>query len=582
MFEGILQYHKLCLVYHIEKNTILIYFNLHSLFRHTVLSKILKKSYATTKNVIILFLTPGNLCDEEDGPTHHLFNDALDISIQQMTVVEDAEETEAPDDEVFLNVETSTITPPQSSSLSHHHEHSEDDGRHTWLREARSLCGDDLESLASEAAEDFPITPRLSELDNVSHETSVLFGDPLDDDIICQQKSNIDTDMAHKLTVEGDHPVTEPENNNLIIPADRETAISTQSSCTSPRNEQDDFHEKIQVDERMSAIISKTVKEDDYVFQASVAMSNAIEQEGLGNFEAAFDMYKFGIGLLLCGVQTDTDTDRRDAVRRKTAQYLLRAETLYKTSISRSTTNAGTNSDEKPENTNSNKNMSLDGKWRFRLSDVKVIGLIDKVMLVQRVFSQDDEVFVMKVLHKLGAEYKRNQSNNNNKNSKNNNKSNRNLYNSQFMCSLVNCVETKTGVYLLLEHVHGGRLWDFLGLKMFTSFQRHSSSFALNDTTHHSLNNSAAHQHSDTQVENIDIVDIPASTYVRQGSDALASRSRGSSIGGSIACKIKRSPSKSLAPDENCVRVWAAQIASALMDLHNKGVLCRYKVIIDS
>ena len=460
-----------------------------------------------------------------------------------MTVVEDAEEPEAPDDEVFITVENSSS-------------HNNEGGRHSWLREARSLCGDDLESLASEAADYFPISARLSGLDD---EASVLLGDPLDDDIICQQKTSDDVDREE----EGPLIDNATNNNNLIAPNN-----STDVNNALGRSESD-FHEKIQVDEKMSAIISKTVQEDDYVFQASVAMSNAIEQEGLGNVESAFDMYKFGIGLLLCGVQTDRDTDRRDAVRRKTAQYLLRAETLYKSCFKNfeDSGNTTTNSDR-----TGNKSMSLDSKWRFRLSDVKVIGLIDKVMLVQRVFSKEDEVFVMKVLHKMGAEYKRTISNNNN-NKNNSNKPTRNLYNTQFMCLLVNCVETKTGVYLLLEHVHGGRLWDFLGLKMFSN-PRHSSSFALNDTTHHSLDNSSVHQPAN-QVENIDIVDIPATSYVRQGSDALASRSRGSSISSSITCKIKNSASKSHGLDESQVRLWAAQIASALMDLHNKGVLCR-------
>ena len=474
--------------------------------------------------------------------------------------MEDAEETEAPDDEVFINVE---------NSLSRNSE----DGRHTWLREARSLCGDDLESLASEAAEDFPITPRLSEIED---QDSLLLGEPLDDDIICQQRNGIaaEENNVNKINKKEDDEKQLIENSNdenTISTSDKSTDnIDTNSSNENSfqKNESaGDFHKKLEVDEKMSAIISKTVQEDDYVFQASVAMSNAIEQEELGNFESAFDMYKFGIGLLLCGVQTDTDNDRRDAVRRKTAQYLLRAETLYKSAF--------TNSKNSENSKSEKKELSLDGKWRFRLSDVKVIGLIDKVMLVQRMFSKEDDVFVMKVLHKIGAEYKRNISNNNNNNNNSKNKNNninkpkRNLYNTQFMCLLVNCVETKTGVYLLLEHVHGGRLWDFLGMKIFSS-PRRSSSFASNDTTHQSLDNLAGNQ-----VENIDIVDIPATSYVRQGSNALASRSRESSVSSSIACKIKRSPSKSHNLDESQVCMWAAQVASALMDLHNKGVLCR-------
>ncbi|XP_066934335.1 ribosomal protein S6 kinase-like 1 [Clytia hemisphaerica] len=473
----------------------------------------------------------GNLCDEEDGVIST--DDVLDASIQQMTVVEDGEEPEAPDDEVFLNVENS------GSSFE-----DDDGGRHTWLREARSLCGDDLESLASEAADDFPITPRLSDDRN----NSVLLGDPLDDDIICQQQQQIPT-----------QDITNNNNTDITPNSTEPSEISEES----PPSNINDFHEKLQVDEKMSAMITKTVEEDDYVFQASVAMSNAIEQEELGNVEAAFDMYKFGIGLLLRGAQTDKNTDRIEAVRRKTAQYLLRAETLYKLCFKDKEELKEVKKDEKTIPTDS---MSLDSKWKFRLSDVKVIGVIDKVMLVQKVFSKEDDVFIMKVLHKQGAEYKRTVSN------KKANKSKRNLYNCRFMTALVNCVETKTGVYLLLEHVHGGRLWDLLGLQIFTNRRKSSHHSSMTDTTHHSLNSSTSHH--DANNENIDIVDIPASNYVQQGSGAFPSRLRGVSSS-SVTCKIKRSPSKSSSLDESEVQVWAAQIALALMDLHSKGVLCR-------
>jgi len=347
---------------------------------------------------------------------------------------------------------------------------------------------------------------------------------------------------------------------------------SVSTTTTTSTTKMSEFHQKLQVDERMSAIISKTVEEDDYVFQASVAMSNAIEQEELANIEAAFDMYKFGIGLLLKGVQTDTNTDRREAVRRKTAQYLLRAETLYKSSF-----DADNTSNDKEQNLLKSSchpsSVSLDNKWRFRLSDVKVIGVIDKVILVQKVFSQEDDVFVMKVLHKQGAEYKRHPSS-----TKKVNKTKRNLYNCHFMASLVNCVETKTGVYLLLEYIPGGRLWDYLGLPLFAKRSRSLSSYhSLTDTAHHSLDTSTSHNESSTVEEdkNIDIVDIPATTYVRQGSDALSARKSRASSTSSLMCKIKRSPSKSSDLGEDEVKVWSAQIALAIMDLHSKNVLCR-------
>lgn len=55
----------------------------------------------------------------------------------------------------------------------------------------------------------------------------------------------------------------------------------------------------------------------------------AQNSEATGQYQLAFNYYKTGVGILLQGVQGDTNKARRDAVRRKTAQYLMKAEDLY-------------------------------------------------------------------------------------------------------------------------------------------------------------------------------------------------------------------------------------------------------------
>ena len=55
----------------------------------------------------------------------------------------------------------------------------------------------------------------------------------------------------------------------------------------------------------------------------------AQNSEATGQYQLAFSYYKTGVGILLQGVQGDTNKARRDAVRRKTAQYLMKAEDLY-------------------------------------------------------------------------------------------------------------------------------------------------------------------------------------------------------------------------------------------------------------
>lgn len=524
--------------------------------------------------------------------------------LNNVTMEEEVEEAESDEneDEVFINVDN------------------EYDGRQTWLREARSLCGDDLEGLASEAEEDFPITPRLDSVED----TSVLFGDPLGggEEILCStpEKSDSNEDSLKRESEEGrkqhdEEPIHSEDSidgqsgvitsgseiNGNITPDSSTDILGSTTAITR------ELQEQFRVDAKMSEIISRTVEEDDYVFQASVAMSNAIEQEGLGNVDGAFNMYKFGIGLLLRGVQTDTNVERREAVRRKTAQYLLRAEELYQSTLLQKkkgmlgeesgSTTATTRpqqqqQQQQPSNTLSStpfsaaSGVSLDNKWRFRLSDVKVIGITDQVMLVQKIFCSGttvDDVFVMKVLHKQGAEYKKRSTPQ--QQVKNTKKSPRNLYNCQFMARLVNCVETKTGIYLLLEHVVGGKLWDYLGLPIFFHVNGSKSSLHSNNDVYHSWDASdcnssfvgeTAHAHNNNDNNDVDIVDIPARSYVTQGSNDLSRSSRTSSSSSSVIYKVKRSPSKSAAVNEENIKLWAAQIALALMDLHTKGVICRY------
>lgn len=501
--------------------------------------------------------------------------------------VEEVEEAESDEneDEVFINVD------------------SEYDGRQTWLREARSQCGDDLEGLASEAEQDFPISPRLNSIED----TSVLFGDPLGtgEEILCCTPEKTEIREDSPATENSEEPASHVGlNTNEDSPATTTgQEINSNNNTDSPTRStvsSRDFHKQFQVDAKMSAMISRTVEEDDYVFQASVAMSNAIEQEGLGNVDGAFNMYKFGIGLLLRGVQTDTNVERREAVRRKTAQYLLRAEELYQSALLQKTKEKNINlivdegklaarnkQQENNERSSSPASVaSTDNKWRFRLSDVKVIGITDKVMLVQKVIPggnncNSDEVFVMKVLHKQGAEYKKRTG----MQVKSTKKQPRNLYNCQFMTKLINCVETKTGIYLLLEHVPGGKLWDYLGLPIFYTTHhsnRASTTHSSNDIYHSwdasdcnsSFVEQAAHAHNNNE-NDVDIVDIPSRSYVRQGSNDLSRSNRMSNSSSSVTCKIRRSPSKSGTFNEEDIKLWAAQIALALMDLHTKGIVCR-------
>ncbi|KAH6933062.1 hypothetical protein HPB50_011738 [Hyalomma asiaticum] len=72
-----------------------------------------------------------------------------------------------------------------------------------------------------------------------------------------------------------------------------------------------------------------------YIHEATSSAAKAYACEAHGDFVGAFSLYKVAVSSLLEGVQKDNSASRRDAVRRKTAQYLARAEQIYEHRLAR-------------------------------------------------------------------------------------------------------------------------------------------------------------------------------------------------------------------------------------------------------
>uniref|UniRef100_A0A671QND8 Ribosomal protein S6 kinase polypeptide 1 n=1 Tax=Sinocyclocheilus anshuiensis TaxID=1608454 RepID=A0A671QND8_9TELE len=101
----------------------------------------------------------------------------------------------------------------------------------------------------------------------------------------------------------------------------------------------------------------------DYLEEASEQITLAVQKEVEQDFAVAFSYYRRGVDLLLQGVQGEVSPSRREAVKRKTAEYLMRAELIsgqLKDSMGQSSTQSRqTHSDE--------------------LKHYRVLGIIDKV-----------------------------------------------------------------------------------------------------------------------------------------------------------------------------------------------------------
>ena len=526
--------------------------------------------------------------------------------------------------------------------------------RKMWLRKAISVCseGEDLEKLALEADEDYPIpspqrSPRLkdnrfalfSESDTNAETTSVgengstvqtdttdaLSGAVSGNEDIRREENETALDLTTISGTNDSHsnndvissedlphivePLAPPEllvensnsknisahaNPNFLSSDNTHTQNHVIGDVTTGNDATDNINIPVQfhIDERMAKLIEETVQLDDYIYQASLAMSEAIEAEGQQRFEAAFETYKLGIGFLLHGVQQDKDAGRREAVRRKTAQYLLRAESLYKTYLSRSQSTTpdirspvfSPNVPRSQKTVFTSKDFKNIQKVEFTLRDFKVLGIVDNIVLSQN--ARTDGIFAVKVLHKCGAEYK---------GSRRSLAAKRKLKfrNCKYMVKLLHFTETSTGIYLFLEYLPNGRLWDYLGLHV---DWKHSE-YTANDTLFSTLNHSSKmesimrglkslySEKSDPLKDKICVAmdnvegDIAGNALSAFSPSSVSPRhcdklSQKTDNSGYFRNRRERIKTERWIP-EDVIRQWAAEIVIVLEDLHSHGIICK-------
>ncbi|XP_070698718.1 ribosomal protein S6 kinase-like 1 [Pempheris klunzingeri] len=182
----------------------------------------------------------------------------------------------------------------------------------------------------------------------------------------------------------------------------------------------------------------------DYLVEAAKQIRMALDSEVNEDYEAAFSYYKNGVDLLLNGVQLDPNKDRREAVKRKTTQYLKRAEEIFITHLQ---DNLGKGSS----------HLGGYSSLRFRpirhlsspvedLEMCKVVGVTDKVLIVQSMVNK--ETFVVKSLIKSSWESR--------------DQPTIIPQGVPYMVKLLRYYVSEDAVYLHLEHVKGGRLFSKL------------------------------------------------------------------------------------------------------------------------
>ncbi|KAI3363745.1 hypothetical protein L3Q82_001359 [Scortum barcoo] len=190
----------------------------------------------------------------------------------------------------------------------------------------------------------------------------------------------------------------------------------------------------------------KDVK-SDYLDKASELICVAVQKEKEQDFQAAFSCYRSGVDLLLQGVQGEPSPTRREAVKKKTAEYLMRAEQISSQHLR---SNMGQGSPQTvalgaqccPSTSRGGQQSPSEELRAYR-----VLGVIDKVLLVMDKRTQ--EMYILKGLRR----------------SSDCGRPKRTIipHSLPHMVQLRKFIVSEDAVFLLLQYAEGGKLWSHIG-----------------------------------------------------------------------------------------------------------------------
>ncbi|XP_068199080.1 ribosomal protein S6 kinase delta-1 [Antennarius striatus] len=185
----------------------------------------------------------------------------------------------------------------------------------------------------------------------------------------------------------------------------------------------------------------------DYLDRASGLICLALQKEKEQDFQAAFTYYSSGVDLLLQGVQGEPSPTRREAVKKKTAEYLMRAEQISSQYLRNSMGQGSTQTVGFREQCCATTSRGGQQSPSEELRTYRVLGVIDKVLLVMDKRTQ--ETFILKGLRK----------------SSDAGLTKRTIVPQSVphMVQLRKFIVSEDTVFLLLQYAEGGKLWSHIG-----------------------------------------------------------------------------------------------------------------------
>lgn len=177
----------------------------------------------------------------------------------------------------------------------------------------------------------------------------------------------------------------------------------------------------------------------DYLYDAAICFSHAVQEECNLRYKQAFELYKNGIDKLLTGAKNDFNEKRKSIAKTKAGKYLERAEILYENHIVELQEENFVFED--PTVDDAPSVLALE-RPANNLSRFKVIGINNYMMRVQD--CTDKKFYVLKNVRK---------------------DTNSTICLPQsipFMTRLISFYKTEKSLFLLFPLMSGGLLWDYI------------------------------------------------------------------------------------------------------------------------
>ncbi|XP_043656208.1 ribosomal protein S6 kinase delta-1 [Drosophila teissieri] len=298
--------------------------------------------------------------------------------------------------------------------------------------------------------------------------------------------------------------------------------------------------------------------DSDYIYEAALEFSHAVQAEVNLEYAEAHERYKHGVDLLLNGAKQDSSEERRFIAKAKIAKYLTRAEEIHANFLANDCPTKKMQFQLSLDTTDGGSVTHLECPWN-QLARYKVLQILkDRVMQVQCVTKSQQPAAIMKGIEKP-ASHSLTQS----------------IFLPQqvpYMVQLVAYFQSEQKIFLLLRQAEGGRLYDYLQSYTPTGIKSENyGELFPSDREHEEKEGEEKPLTSDSDVSDL----VRSSQQLLKSVTNTLSNLQAGVVTPKKNKKADENRIRSKPIPEQCLRQWACELAIAIHSLHGKGVILR-------